>query len=122
MSSSTRIQKKNFEKRFLRPLKIENTKKFVKKTMKVMLNFSKFLQNRVFQVFLRGYTCFLSKKSDMQKSLFRPVVRTRDLLGPTVYSTHSDPKGRRFEPPVETNFFAYLIFFDKKHVYPRKNT
>ena len=82
ISCSTRIQKKNFEKSFLRPLKIKNTKKFVEKTMKVMLNFSKFLQNRVFQVILRGYTCFLSKKSDMQKSWSRPVVRTLDLLGP----------------------------------------
>src|SRR5688572_11291866 len=62
ISCSTRIQKKNFEKSFLRPLKIKNTKKFVEKTMKVMLNFSKFLQIRVFQVFLRGYMCFLSKK------------------------------------------------------------
>ena len=88
--------------------------------MKGMLNFMKFLQNRVFQVFLRGYTCFLSKKSNMQKSWSRPVVRTLDLLGPTVYSSHSDPKGRKFESPVETNFFACLIFLIKNTYTPVK--
>src|SRR6188508_2284553 len=65
------MQRKNFEKNFLRLPKIENTKKFVKKTMKAMLNFSKFLQNRVFQEFLRGYTCFSSKKNQICKKFCR---------------------------------------------------
>ena len=78
ISCSTRIQKKNFEKSFLRSLKIKNTKKIVKKTMKVMLNFSKFLQNRVFQVFLRGYNVFypkneMCKKIDLDR-LFEPTT------------------------------------------------
>ena len=63
-SSSTRIQKKNFEKSFLRPQKIKNKKKFVKITMLVTLYFSKSCFSGVFT---GVYVIFIKEFKDAKK-------------------------------------------------------
>src|SRR5688572_4357880 len=92
------IKRRIFSKKFFEKIRL-----FIGSPCNV--KFFKILSKSYFSSVFTGVYVFFIKKFKYAKKLVSTGGSNPRPLGPSLYSIHSDPRGRGFEPPVETNFF-----------------